>query len=196
MKRHNRRFSGSHCNERNTVPGFNRNSHQHAAVSLKRTHEGHMGAERVTSRNHKLVSMIRKIICWLSKAVPGPNGGYVKIALPKQKNKGGICAGINHIDIAYMIDKVQESLQVMSVFGGVVRHALIKQESCTVTITGTPPRNRKAWSVSPVLAKGTGNARMGQVHPYPRRCGWQAVVIFDMPKNMSSADSAILGANR
>ena len=45
-----------------------------------------MGAERVTSRNHKLVSIDPENHLLVVKgSVPGPNGGYVEIRTAKTK---------------------------------------------------------------------------------------------------------------
>jgi large subunit ribosomal protein L3 len=92
MKRHNfGGFPASHGTERKHRAGGSIASHGtnrgHSGKPKKgKRMSGHMGAERVTSRNHKLVSIDPENHLLVVKgSIPGPNGGYVEIRTAKTK---------------------------------------------------------------------------------------------------------------
>jgi large subunit ribosomal protein L3 len=92
MKRHNfGGFPASHGTERKHRAGGSIASHAtnrgHSGKPKRgKRMSGHMGAERVTSRNHKLVSIDpENHLIVVKGAVPGPNGGYVEIRTAKTK---------------------------------------------------------------------------------------------------------------
>jgi large subunit ribosomal protein L3 len=92
MKRHNfGGFGASHGTERKHRAGGSIASHatnrgNSGKPKKGKRMSGHMGAVRVTSRNHKLVSIDPENHLMIIKgSVPGPNGGYVEIHTAKTK---------------------------------------------------------------------------------------------------------------
>ena len=92
MKRHGfGGFPGSHGTERkHRAPGSigSHGSDRGHGGNLKKGKRmsGRMGGERVTSRNHKLVTIDEeKNLLVVKGAVPGPAGGYVEIRTAKTK---------------------------------------------------------------------------------------------------------------
>lgn len=86
MKRHNfGGFPGSHGTERkHRAPGSigSYASDRGHGGNLKKGKRmaGHMGHERITSKNHKIVSIdIENNLLVVKGSVPGPNGGYVVV---------------------------------------------------------------------------------------------------------------------
>jgi len=93
MKRHNfGGFPGSHGTERKHRAGGSIASHatnrgNSGKIKKGKRMSGRMGTDRVTSRNHKLVSIdAENHLLVVKGSVPGPNGGYVEIRKAKTKS--------------------------------------------------------------------------------------------------------------
>ena len=93
MKRHHfGGFPASHGTERKHRAGGSIASHatnrgNSGKIKKGKRMSGHMGMDRVTSRNHKLVSIDPENHLLVVKgSVPGPNGGYVEIHTAKTKS--------------------------------------------------------------------------------------------------------------
>jgi large subunit ribosomal protein L3 len=92
MKRHHfGGFPASHGTERKHRAGGSIASHatnrgNSGKIKKGKRMAGHMGAVRVTARNHRLVSIDPENHLLVVKGnVPGPNGGYVEIRTAKTK---------------------------------------------------------------------------------------------------------------
>ena len=92
MKRHNfGGFPASHGTERKHRAGGSIASHatnrgNSGKIKKGKRMSGRMGNERVTARNHKLISIDPENNLLVVKgSVPGPNGGYVEIRTAKTK---------------------------------------------------------------------------------------------------------------
>jgi large subunit ribosomal protein L3 len=93
MKRHNfGGFPASHGTERKHRAGGSIASHatnrgNSGKIKKGKRMSGRMGTDRVTSRNHKLVSIdAENHLLVVKGSVPGPNGGYVEIRKAKTKS--------------------------------------------------------------------------------------------------------------
>jgi large subunit ribosomal protein L3 len=93
MKRHGfGGFPASHGTERKHRAGGSIASHatncgNSGKIKKGKRMSGHMGMDRVTSRNHKLVSIDPENHLLVVKgSVPGPNGGYVEIHTAKTRS--------------------------------------------------------------------------------------------------------------